>query len=124
MNAETLKDFLISLGFDVDDVGARKFETVVAGVTANVLKLGTVVEAAAGTVLLFTTKIAAGLDDLYWASQRTLTLREVITTQTQVITGAAKENMTQGVNTSATQNTGVKTPKAVNQSILSSLFGG
>lgn len=71
MNAETLKDFLISLGFDVDDVGARKFETVVAGVTANVLKLGTVVEAAAGTVLLFTTKIAAGLDDLYWASQRT-----------------------------------------------------
>lgn len=54
----------------------------------------------------------------------TLTLREVITTQTQVITGAAKENMTQGVNTSATQNTGVKTPKAVNQSILSSLFGG
>ncbi|ADW76580.1 Lytic transglycosylase catalytic (plasmid) [Rahnella aceris] len=71
MNDETLKDFLISLGFDVDDVGARKFETVVAGVTANVLKLGTVVEAAAGTVLLFTTKIAAGLDDLYWASQRT-----------------------------------------------------
>ncbi|WP_421595716.1 transglycosylase SLT domain-containing protein [Rahnella sp. PD4] len=67
MNAETLKDFLISLGFDVDDVGARKFENVVAGVTANVLKLGTVVEAAAGTVL----KIAAGLDDLYWASQRT-----------------------------------------------------
>lgn len=54
----------------------------------------------------------------------TLTLRELITTQTQVIAGTAKENMTQGVNTSATQNTGVKTPKAVNQSILSSLFGG
>ncbi|MFU2318925.1 transglycosylase SLT domain-containing protein [Rahnella sp. PCH160] len=71
MNAETLKDFLISLGFDVDDAGAKKFDSVVAGVTANVLKMGAVVEAAAGTILLFTTKIAAGLDDLYWASQRT-----------------------------------------------------
>lgn len=71
MNAETLKDFLISLGFDVDSAGAAKFDSVVAGVTANVLKMAGVVEAAAGTVLLFTTKIAAGLDELYWASQRT-----------------------------------------------------
>lgn len=71
MNAETLKDFLISLGFDVDSAGAAKFDSVVAGVTSNVLKMAGVVEAAAGTVLLFTTKIAAGLDELYWASQRT-----------------------------------------------------
>ena len=71
MNAETLKDFLISLGFDVDDAGAKKFESVVAGVTANVFKMAAVVEGAAATVLLFTTKIAAGLDNLYWASQRT-----------------------------------------------------
>ncbi len=45
MNAETLKDFLISLGFKV--------------------------EAAALSVVAFTAKIASGLDDLYWASQRT-----------------------------------------------------
>ncbi|GAB2938294.1 phage baseplate protein [Hafnia psychrotolerans] len=54
----------------------------------------------------------------------TLTLREVITSQTQVITSAGKESMKQGVNTSAIQDTGVKTPKAASQSILSSLFGG
>lgn len=71
MDAETIKDFLVSLGFDIDDAGAKKFDSVIAGVTANVLKMAGVVEAAAGTVLLFTTKIAAGLDDLYWASQRT-----------------------------------------------------
>ncbi|WP_440130949.1 hypothetical protein, partial [Klebsiella pneumoniae] len=29
MNAETLKDFLISLGFNVDEAGAKKFDAVV-----------------------------------------------------------------------------------------------
>lgn len=48
----------------------------------------------------------------------TITLREVIFTQTQTITVASKENMTQGVSTSAVQNSGTKTPAAVNQSIL------
>lgn len=71
MNAETIKDFLISLGFDIDDAGSRKFETVVSGVTLNVIKMGVAVEAAALTVVGFTTKIASGLDKLYWQSQRT-----------------------------------------------------
>lgn len=71
MNAETIKDFLISLGFDVDEKGGRKFEAVVTGVTLNVIKMGVAVEAAALTVVGFTTKIASGLDKLYWQSQRT-----------------------------------------------------
>lgn len=71
MNAETIKDFLISLGFDIDDAGSRKFESVVSGVTLNVIKMGAAVEAAALTVVGFTTKIASGLDKLYWQSQRT-----------------------------------------------------
>lgn len=50
----------------------------------------------------------------------TLTLREVITTQTQSIKGAAKEDMKEGVNTSAVQDAGVKTPVKPNESILSS----
>ncbi|WP_312740903.1 lytic transglycosylase domain-containing protein [Cedecea neteri] len=70
-SADTIKDFLVSLGFDIDNAGANKFEAVVKGVTANVLKLGATVEGAAASVLLFTTKIADGLDKLYWASQRT-----------------------------------------------------
>ncbi|HCM3005603.1 TPA: hypothetical protein N3F14_005244 [Klebsiella pneumoniae] len=71
MNAETLKDFLISLGFKVDEAGARKFDAVVAGITLKAIELGVKVEAAALSVVAFTAKIASGLDDLYWASQRT-----------------------------------------------------
>lgn len=71
MNAETLKDFLISLGFKVDEADARKFDAVVAGTTLKAIELGVKVEAAALSVVAFTAKIASGLDDLYWASQRT-----------------------------------------------------
>ncbi|EMP9466500.1 hypothetical protein RHS46_003271 [Klebsiella pneumoniae] len=71
MNAETLKDFLISLGFKVDEAGARKFDAVVAGTTLKAIELGVKVEAASLSVVAFTAKIASGLDDLYWASQRT-----------------------------------------------------
>ncbi|WP_130997571.1 hypothetical protein [Klebsiella variicola] len=71
MNAETLKDFLISLGFKVDEAGARKFDAVVAGTTLKAIELGVKAEAAALSVVAFTAKIASGLDDLYWASQRT-----------------------------------------------------
>lgn len=71
MNAETLKDFLISLGFKVDEAGARKFDAVVAGTTLKAIELGTKVELAAASVVAFTAKVASGLDNLYWASQRT-----------------------------------------------------
>ncbi|WP_145494994.1 transglycosylase SLT domain-containing protein [Yersinia massiliensis] len=70
-NAETIKDFLVSLGFELDEAGEKKFSAVVAGVTANVLKMGAVVEGAALAVVGFTTKIADGLDKVYFASQRT-----------------------------------------------------
>ncbi|ELN8227870.1 lytic transglycosylase catalytic [Escherichia coli] len=71
MNSETIKDFLVSLGFSVDDAGAKKFGSVLAGTTANVIKMGLAVEGAALSVVAFTAKIASGLDNLYWASQRT-----------------------------------------------------
>lgn len=71
MNADTLKDFLISLGFKVDEAGARKFDAVVAGTTLKAIELGTKVELAAASVVAFTAKIGSSLDNLYWASQRT-----------------------------------------------------
>lgn len=71
MNADTLKDFLISLGFKVDEAGARKFDAVVAGTTLKAIELGAKVELAAVSVVAFTAKIASSLDNLYWASQRT-----------------------------------------------------
>ena len=70
-NADTIKDVLVSLGFDIDQAGANKFEAVLKGVTANVLKVGAVVEGAALSIVGFTTQIANGLDKIYWASQRT-----------------------------------------------------
>lgn len=71
MNAEVIKSFLVSLGFDVDGAGAAKFDATIVGVTKTVVKLGVAVEAAALSVVAFTTKISSGLDELYWASQRT-----------------------------------------------------
>lgn len=71
MNAETIKDFLVSLGFQVDDAGARKFEATLKGVTLQAVKMATVIEASALAVVAFTAKIASGLDNLYWAGQRT-----------------------------------------------------
>lgn len=70
-NADTIKDFLVSLGFDIDQAGANQFEAVLKGVTASVLKVGAVVEGAALSIVGFATQIANGLDKIYWASQRT-----------------------------------------------------
>lgn len=71
MNAETIKSFLVSLGFDVDGAGAAKFDATLVSATKKAVALGVAVEAAALSVVAFTTKIASGLDELYWASQRT-----------------------------------------------------
>ncbi|MGP2413858.1 hypothetical protein ACTUSQ_06795 [Pantoea ananatis] len=71
MNADVIKDFLISLGFQVDESGARKFDATIANTTLQAVKLGAAVEAAALSVVAYTAKIASGLDNLYWASQRT-----------------------------------------------------
>lgn len=52
-----------------------------------------------------------------------LTLREVIITSTTTTHLAPKSNMKLGANTSAVQNSGVKTPVQKNESILSRLSG-
>ncbi|CND92814.1 Uncharacterised protein [Yersinia rohdei] len=49
-----------------------------------------------------------------------LTLREVILSQTESIMVADKENMQDGVSTSAMQNTGTKAPTPTNTSVLKS----
>ncbi|MCT4713257.1 transglycosylase SLT domain-containing protein [Enterobacteriaceae bacterium H11S18] len=71
MNAETIKSFLVSLGFEVDEAGAQRFNTVLKGVTLGAVKAGLAIEGAALSVVGFTTQIANGLDKVYWASQRT-----------------------------------------------------
>lgn len=53
----------------------------------------------------------------------TVTLREVIITQTKSIKVADKADMKYGVETSAVINTGTKTPIPVNESIIGSVWG-
>lgn len=52
-----------------------------------------------------------------------LTLREVIITSTTTKQVAAKEDMKEGANTSAVQNSGVKTPVQKNESIYHQVNG-
>lgn len=55
----------------------------------------------------------------------TITLREVFISQTQTSTVADKQDMAQGVNTSAVKNSGVKNPMPIeNSSVGNQLFGG
>ncbi|ECZ1173456.1 hypothetical protein F7S65_07860 [Salmonella enterica] len=76
-----------------------------------------------GSLLDFADTSAIGLSlglspkELY----QELLLREVIITSTQSIRVASKNNMTEGVGTSAVQNTGTKTTVPPNNSILKSL---
>ncbi|MBW5869192.1 hypothetical protein H0I69_15465 [Yersinia enterocolitica] len=52
-----------------------------------------------------------------------LTLREVIMSQTESVMVADKDNMQEGVSTSAMQNTGTKAPAPANKSLLQSSLG-
>ncbi|MFV8941785.1 hypothetical protein [Moellerella wisconsensis] len=70
-NVETMRDFLVSLGFDVDESGAKKFSLVLGEITSTAFKAGAAVEGAAAVILGFTAQISKGLDDLYWQAQRT-----------------------------------------------------
>ncbi len=69
--ADTIRDYLVSLGFDIDGAGQAKFEATLKGVAANVVKLGAVVESTGLAIVGFTASIASGLDKLYWAAERT-----------------------------------------------------
>jgi hypothetical protein len=66
MNAETLKDFLISLGFKVDEAGARKLMPSLPGRRLRRLSWASKLNWLR-FVVAFTAKIASGLDNLYWA---------------------------------------------------------
>ena len=54
----------------------------------------------------------------------TLTLREVIMSQTQSVSVADKSDMQDGVSTSAVQNSGTKSTTPPNESLLSSIVTG
>ncbi|PXV60883.1 hypothetical protein SAMN04487785_11323 [Dyella jiangningensis] len=71
MSTETIREFLVSLGFKVDSSGERRFTDGVKNVSKEVAALGAVAVATATAVLASVSKMANGLEDLYFVSQRT-----------------------------------------------------
>ena len=69
--AETIKDFLVGIGYRVDGNSEQKFRNSVDSATKAVVGLGVAVAAATTAITAAVTKIAAGFDELYYASQRT-----------------------------------------------------
>lgn len=69
--AETVRDFLVSLGYRVDGGSEAKFTRSIETATKAVVGLGVTLAAVTTAVTGAVTKIAAGFDELYYASQRT-----------------------------------------------------
>lgn len=76
--AETVKDFLVGLGFRVDGGSEAKFQRSVESATKAVAGLGVTLAAVTTAVTAAVTKIAAGFDELYYAAQRTKSSAEAI----------------------------------------------
>jgi len=71
MNENVLREFLVSLGFQVDETGMKKFTTAVEGVTKSVMKAGLAVAATATGIVAGVKIISSQMESLYYASQRT-----------------------------------------------------
>ena len=70
-NADVIKEFLVVLGWKIDESGQRKFIDGVAAATLQVAKLGTAIEAAAAAVVTGVALMADQAEKLYFISQRT-----------------------------------------------------
>lgn len=69
--AETIREFLVGLGYKVDTSSEAKFKRSVETATKAVNAMALSLVAATTAVSAAITKIAANFDDLYWSSQRT-----------------------------------------------------
>lgn len=71
MATETIKEFLVALGFKSDEAALKKFTNGIEQATKVVFGLAAAVEAGALTVAIGVEKFASNLETLYFASQRT-----------------------------------------------------
>lgn len=71
MNENVLREFLVSLGFTVDEAGLKKFNTAVEGVTKSVMQAGLAVAGTAAGIVAGVKIISSQMENLYYASQRT-----------------------------------------------------
>lgn len=64
MAAETIKEFLVGLGFKVDQAGLSRFASGIASASAKAMALGAAITAAAGAIVAGVKNIAEGYDEL------------------------------------------------------------
>lgn len=69
--SDTLKEYLIALGFKVDDASYKKWKASVANSTKEVAGLGAVTVSTATAIALSVEKVAREFEGLYYAQQRT-----------------------------------------------------
>lgn len=70
MSATVIRDFLVALGFDTDNAGAKKMGDTLQGVENKAKSLNLVLMGLATGAVIAVTKTANELDKLYYASQR------------------------------------------------------
>jgi hypothetical protein len=70
-NTTVIREFLVGLGFSLDEAGLKKFQGGIEKATKAVFTLAVTVEATAATVAVGISRFAANLEQLYFASQRT-----------------------------------------------------
>lgn len=68
--AERLKEFVVALGFEVDEQQFRNFGKTIEKVAANIAEIGTAVAIAAAVIDKNVTVIAARFEKMYYASER------------------------------------------------------
>lgn len=69
--AETIREFLVSLGYTVDGNSERKFKESMRGAVVQAKLLADAIEGMARIVGEGVAKVARSFDSLYWSSQRT-----------------------------------------------------
>lgn len=67
---DVIREFLVKLGFKIDEAGQRKFADSVGKMTDRVVELGKAAAVMATAVAVAVVKVADNLDNLYFASKR------------------------------------------------------
>lgn len=69
-DSSTLREYLVALGFRVDEAQFKKFSGALATTAEGAATLAATLSAAAVVTTAFVDKVTRGLSELYWASQK------------------------------------------------------
>lgn len=69
-SADVIKEFLVSLGFAIDEKGQKRFVDTIGAATVQAVALGAATTAAATAVVAGVARISDSLEQLYFVSQR------------------------------------------------------